>query len=85
MMFRGGNDMWWIVYGAAGVALLSSFKGDKSAIWDGSTIGMSIGLVVAALNGFELSMVAKCAAIGALYGLASQMRAMIEDRHTQGA
>jgi hypothetical protein len=77
--------MWWIVYGAAGVALLSSFKGDKSAIWDGSTIGMSIGLVVAALNGFELSMVAKCAAIGALCGLATQILGKIRDHRTESA
>ncbi|MCP3732478.1 hypothetical protein M9978_18810 [Sphingomonas sp. MG17] len=77
--------MWWIVYGTAGAALLASFKGEKSAIWDGSTIGMSIGLVVAALNGFEFSMVAKCAAIGALCGLAAQMLTMFGDPRTKGA
>ena len=61
--------MWWILYPAAAVALVSHW-GSKNAVWGTAILGALIGLIAAIVwPAFDWGMIGKAFVIGSLIGL----------------
>ncbi|MEO8365869.1 MAG: hypothetical protein ABI538_06635 [Pseudoxanthomonas sp.] len=60
---------WWMIFAIAGIALLGHWR-TKSAVWGTATMGLVIGLIVAAIHpGFDWAFVGKIVAIATLIGV----------------
>ena len=62
--------LWWILSGAAVVALLAHWRG-ANAVWGTATFGALIGVAIAMFQpSFDWSAVGKAAVVGTFVGLA---------------
>lgn len=77
--------MWIFLSVLAVVSLLAFFStGGPNAVWGGATVGLIVGVIIAAMrDGFEWSVVWKAIVIGILCGAIAEVLSMISRRTAQ--